>query len=103
LLLRLLELRVVRCVAAILRAPRRVGQTKLDPAKLGSIQLALVDTSVGLVRARVRALRVLRLRFGLELRVVGLLHEGVEDEEEKGRDGDSCSFHSRIPNHGLNG
>jgi hypothetical protein len=65
----------VGCLSRRLRSPRRIGQTKIDPTRLGRTQLALIDAAVSFVRACVRTLRVLALGFGFELRVVGLLRE----------------------------
>ena len=82
--------RLRRC----LRAPRSIGQAKLNPTRFGRVQLGLVDFGIELVGAGVGALGVLYLGFASELLIVGLLRERVEYEEDQ--DGDRDSFHRRI-------
>src|ERR1043165_7261022 len=56
LLLRQFILRLIRRRRARLRAPRRIGPAKLDPADFGSGGLALVDAGGSLIGRRGRAL-----------------------------------------------
>src|SRR6185369_8336177 len=76
-----------------LRAPGTVGETKLDPARFGGSQFALVDFRVEFVGASVGPLRVLSLRLVFQLGIVGLLSQRVEEQEAKAADGKNDSLH----------
>ena len=81
LLLRLFKFVVSEvCVAACARHDVSARRNSTQRAST-RVELALVDFGIDFIGASVRALRVLSLCLGSQLRVVGLLREGVEQQK----------------------
>ena len=79
-----------------LRAPGGICEAKLDPARVGDAQFAFIDSAIEFVGASIRALRVLRLRLGSQLRVVRLLRRCIEEQESNDGDRKDEDSHSRF-------
>ena len=91
-----LGLLITRGVGSLRRrlcTPGSVGETKLNPTRLGRIQFAFIDFRIELMGASVRALRLLRFGVLIQLGVVRLLRYGIEQQEGEDRDGRDYCFH----------